>query len=100
MGTLTYGRDYEIALDGHTSSHLQITMGLKLQRREGFLLTWNELDAAIPRRCSIWIDPAIPLVFRYEDRAGTPIDREWLEQLTQSSNSPRGLQVLQEPAVV
>ncbi len=71
-------------------------MGLKLRRREGFFLTWNEAKAGTQRRCSAWIDPAIPLLFLYEDTAATPINRDWLEQLTQSSNSSRGLQVLQE----
>ena len=98
MGTLIYGNDCEIAVDDCTLYHLQIAIGLKLRRREGFFLTWNECDADSQRRCSVWIDPAIPLVFRYEDRVATPIDRDWLEQLSQSSNSPRGLHVLQESA--
>jgi hypothetical protein len=98
MGTLIYGHDYQIALDDRTLSHLQIAMGLKLRRREGFFLTWNEADAGTQRRCCVWIDPAIPLLFLYEDSAAPSINREWLEQLTQSSNSARGLQVIREPA--
>ena len=96
MGTLIYGHDYRIALDDRTLTHLQIAMGLKLRRREGFFLTWNEPDAGNTRRCSMWIDPAIPLLFLYEDTAAIPINREWLEQLTQSSNSARGLEVTRE----
>ena len=71
---------------------------MNLRRREGFFLTWNEFEAGTQRRCSIWIDPAVPLVFRYEDRVAAPIDRDWLEQLAQSANSSRGLQVPQEIA--
>lgn len=98
MGTLIYGTAYEIALDDRSLSHLQIAMGLKLRRREGFFLTWNEVKKGAQRRCTAWIDPAIPLLFLYEDTASAPINREWLEQLTQSSNSARGLQVVQEAA--
>ena len=96
MGTLIYGPDHEIAFDDRTLSHLQIAMGLKLRRREGFFLTWSGDAAGTRRRCSAWIDPAIPLLFLYEDTAPTPINRDWLEQLTESSNSSRGLQVLEE----
>jgi hypothetical protein len=94
MGTLIYGCEHEIALDDRTLSHLQIVMGLKLRRQEGFFLTLNENDADLPGRCSLWIDPAIPLLFRYDCAAAAPINRDWLEQLTLSSYSPGGLQVL------
>jgi hypothetical protein len=99
MGTLIYGPCREVALDDRTLYHLQIVIGLKLRRREGFFLTWNETDGTPQRRCSVWIDPAIPLLFLYEDTAPTPINRDWLEQLTQSSNGTRGLQILEETAI-
>lgn len=99
MGTLIYGHDHEIALDDRALTHLQIAIGLKLRRREGFFFSWNEPGTNTQRRCSIWIDPAIPLLFEYEDTASAQINRDWLEQLTQSSNSSRGLQLLPEAPI-
>ncbi|WP_426516712.1 ATP-dependent DNA ligase [Diaminobutyricibacter sp. McL0618] len=100
MGTLTYGTGREITLDDRTLSHLQIAIGLKLRRQEGFFFSWNETDTDTERHCAIWIDPGIPLVFRYDGIPSTPVNRNWLEQLTQSSNSARGLQLLPEEAAI
>lgn len=96
MGTLTYGTGQEITLDDRTLAHLQIAIGLKLRRQEGFFFNWNETDTDTERHCAIWIDPGIPLAFRYDGTASAPVNRDWLEQLTLSSNSSRGLQLIPE----
>jgi hypothetical protein len=94
MGTLIYGRDFEIALDDRTLSHLQIVLGLKLRRQEGFFLTLNGNDADLRGRCSLWIDPAIPLLFRYDCSGAEPINRDWVDQLILSSYSSGGVQLV------
>ncbi|MFF1573346.1 ATP-dependent DNA ligase [Leifsonia sp. NPDC058292] len=98
MGVLVYGGHQVIEFEDRLLAHLQIVAGLKLRRREGFYLTWREDTNAGSGRVTIWVDPALPLMFRYEEGAALSINREWLESLTLASNSARGLVVTEETA--
>ena len=96
MGKLVYGDGFEINLDDRVLSHLQIVMGLKLRRKEGFFFSWSETVANGSGRVSVWIDPSVPLVFRYRGGRLPSVNREWLTVLTASSNSSAGLQLTPE----
>jgi hypothetical protein len=98
MGVLVYGGRQSIEFDDRLLAHLQIVIGSKLRRREGFYLSWKEDIGAGGGRATIWIDPAISLMFEYETASPLDINREWLESLTLASNSPRGLLVVEETA--
>ena len=96
MGKLVYGDDYEIEFDDRELAHLQIAIGLKLRRKEGFFFSWTEDVSRGSGRTAIWIDPGISLIFRYNGGRPPLINREWLDALTRSSSSARGLQLIAE----
>jgi hypothetical protein len=96
MGVLVYGGRQSIEFDDRLLAHLQIVIGSKLRRREGFCLSWKEDIGVGGGRATIWVDPAISLMFQYEEASALDINREWLESLTLAANSPRGLVVMEE----
>ena len=96
MGKLVYGDGYEIEFGDRELAHLQIVIGLKLRRKEGFFFSWTEEVARGSGRTAIWIDPSIPLIFRYAGGRFPLVNRAWLDALTRSSSSARGLQLIDE----
>lgn len=94
MGTLTYGTGLCFGFDDRTLAHLQVVMGLKLRRREGFFFSWIDPVELGTGRVTVWIDPSIPLAFRFEHDGAPAIDREWLEEMTLQSNSAAGLRII------
>jgi hypothetical protein len=96
MGKLIYGASTEIGFDDRVLAHLQIVIGLKLRRKEGFFFSWRDEQAVGDGRSAVWIDPSIPLVFKYSGGRPPKINKEWLELLTLSSNSAHGLQLTDE----
>ena len=96
MGALVYAAQQEIEFEDRLLTHLQIVIGSKLRRREGFYLSWSEESAHGNAQTTIWIDATIPLMFRYERTAPSTINRSWLETLNASANSSRGLVVTNE----
>ncbi|MFF9562105.1 ATP-dependent DNA ligase [Leifsonia sp. NPDC014704] len=96
MGKLVYGGTTEIGFEDRVLAHLQIVIGLKLRRKEGFFFSWRDEQGVGDGRSAIWIDPAIPLLFRYSGGRYPRINKTWLEQLTASSNSSQGLQLTEE----
>ncbi|MGN6762305.1 MAG: DUF7882 family protein [Leifsonia sp.] len=96
MGKLIYGGTTEIGFEDRVLAHLQIVIGLKLRRKEGFFFSWRDEQGVGDGRSAIWIDPAIPLLFRYSGGRHPRINKTWLEQLTMSSNSAQGLQLTEE----
>jgi hypothetical protein len=97
MGTLVYNGTAEFTFDDRVLAHLQIVIGLKLRRREGFLMTWNDHTNGDPDDEGVittaWIDPSQSLLFRYSGSQMPPINKEWLMLLTESSNSSSGLRL-------
>ena len=96
MGTLVYGERRVIDFDDRLLAHLQIVISAKLRRREGFYMSWREPTASGSGRVSIWLDPGIPLMFRYENARALTINRDWLDALSESSNSASGLIITEE----
>ena len=96
MGKLVYGGTTEIGFEDRVLAHLQIVVGLKLRRKGGFFFSWRDEQGVGDGRSAIWIDPAIPLLFRYSGGRHPSINKQWLEQLTLSSNSAQGLQLTEE----
>lgn len=96
MGKLLYGPTIEIIFDDRVLAHLQLVIGAKLRRNESFFFSWRDEQSVGDGRSTIWLDSAIPLVFRYNGGRMPKINREWLELLTHSSNSAAGLQLTEE----
>ncbi|AAT89371.1 ATP-dependent DNA ligase [Leifsonia xyli subsp. xyli] len=95
MGKLIYAGTLEIGFEDRVLAHLQIVIGLKLRRKEGFF-SWRDEQSVGDGRSAIWVDPAIPLLFRYSGGRQPSINKAWLEALTVSSNSAQGLQLTEE----
>ena len=98
MGRLFYGApSTEIEFDDRSLAHLQIVITAKLRRRESFVFTWVTSAARGSGRGSIWLDPSSTLYFRYDGSRPPTLNREWIEQLMASANSPSGLVYSDEP---
>ena len=98
MGKILYSdSDIEIVFDDRAMAHLQVVIGSKLRRGEGFFFSWKDDLSVGDGRSAIWIDKGIPLYFRYSGSRPISMNREWLELLTQSANSTQGLVFAPEP---
>jgi hypothetical protein len=101
MGKLLYGNsELEIEFDDRTLAHLQVVIGAKLRRHEGFYFSWRDDPAMGDGRSSIWLETSIPLMFRFTSVARQELSQEWLEQLRHSSNQTQGLLLTSEPGQV
>jgi len=100
MGKLLYDAYLTIDIDDRVLAHLQLAMSVKLRRREGFFFSWQGLSTSGEGRTAIWLDATIPLQFIYFGSRMPAVNRDWVEALCVSSNSPGGLQVLAEELLV
>jgi len=92
MGKLLYGSSsMEVEFDDRALMHLQIVISAKLRRQECFVFSWRDAFDVGDGRSSIWMHSSIPLYFRYFGSRIPAINREWIEALTISANSPGGL---------
>jgi len=99
MGKILYGDSgTEVVFDDRSMAHLQLVIGAKLRRGEGFFFSWKDDPSVGDGRSSIWLSFAIPLYFRYSGSKPVTINRDWLEVLTLSANSTTGLQFTPEPS--
>ncbi|WP_241987592.1 ATP-dependent DNA ligase [Cryobacterium sp. TMT1-66-1] len=95
MGSLTYDR-VVVEIDDRTLAHLQLVIAQKLRRSESFLLSWQDSAAVGSGRSSIWMNPAIPLYFKYAGGHAAKLNRQWIEDLSCSANSAQGLVIVSE----
>jgi hypothetical protein len=97
MGTLTYNTTTRVDFDDRLLAHLRLVIGMKLRRGESFYLNWKD-DASIGDGSStIWLNPAIPLSFKFNGGRDVSINQRWLEDLVTSANSASGLRPVPEP---
>jgi hypothetical protein len=89
----------EVEFDDRVLAHLQVVIGAKLRRHEGFFFSWRDDPAVGDGRSSIWLETSIPLYFRFSSPERHQINREWLEQLTVSANNAQGMFLTPEPGV-
>ncbi len=97
MGRLTYDSTSTIDFDDRLLAHLQIVIGEKLRLSQSFYFSWQNDPQAGGGRATIWLNPSMPLHFKYTTGNKPLINREWLRILAASANTPSGLQVLPEP---
>jgi hypothetical protein len=95
MGTLTYGSTV-IEFEDRLLAHLQIVIVNKLRRRESFAMSWRDATEVGDGRSAIWLDPSIPIYFKFDGSRVPAINREWLERLAESAASSTGLIVAGE----
>jgi len=97
VGTLSYDVVLSADFDDRILAHLQVVIGAKLRRGESFFFSWKEDNRIGDGRTSIWLQPTIPLSFKYVGSRTPSINRLWIEALMTAANSANGLHILPEP---
>jgi hypothetical protein len=98
VGKLLYGSPgVEIGFDDRALAHLQLVIGAKLRRGEKFFFSWVDNVSVGSGRSSIWLEPSIPLYFKFNGTRPIELNRDWLHALNASANSANGLLFSAEP---
>ncbi|MFC9916825.1 DUF7882 family protein [Agromyces binzhouensis] len=101
MGIIYYGFDsHRVVIDDRTLAHLELVIYSKLRRNERFALALTAPDSEGGIAHSLWMDSSIPLRFEYESEFHAAINRDWLEALSKTATSLRGLRIVDEPAPI
>ncbi|MGN7978080.1 DUF7882 family protein [Microbacterium sp. 22195] len=88
MGTMYYGASgFPVHIKDRALAHLQVVVTTKLRRGESFTVSWSHHDDEPPGRSSIWLHPAVPLRFVFEDFEVPELSRQYLAGLANSANS-------------
>lgn len=97
MGTIYYGgSDTPIHIEDRALAHLKVVIATKLRRNESFTLSWRHPEDQPRGRSTIWLHPAIPLRFVFDDPEPAQLSREWIEELATSANSSGGIMLVAE----
>lgn len=95
MGTLFYGsQGTPIDINDRALSHVKFVIISKLRRGEAFTLSLQHEDGG--GRSTVWISPAIPLRFRFEESERPELNPRWLEELAESANLLGGITLVPE----
>ncbi|MCR2812276.1 ATP-dependent DNA ligase [Microbacterium sp. zg.Y1090] len=97
MGKFTYNSQTSATFDDRLLAHLQVVIGAKLRRSEGFFFTWREDSSLGGGRTALWIHPGASLTFKFSGSREPRINRAWIDALAATANSPRGLYAVPEP---
>lgn len=97
MGKFTYDTATRVDFEDRVLLHLQTVISNKLRRHEGFVFTWREDQSMGGGRTSVWLNPSSSLVYRFSGSRLPELNRNWLEALMFTANSPTGLYVISEP---
>lgn len=97
MGMLHYGESTApIHIEDRALAHLKVAIATKLRRNESFTLSWRHADGDPEGRSTIWLHPAIPLRFVFDDVEAPQLNLKWVEQLMHTANSSGGIQLVDE----
>jgi hypothetical protein len=97
MGKLTYDSTLVADFDDRVLAHVQVVIGAKLRRGESFYFTWRDDPQVGDGRSTIWLNPGIPLGYKYFGSRAPSLNREWIEALMVTANSSGGLRIVPEP---
>jgi hypothetical protein len=96
---LHYSLGLSADFDDRLLFHIQMVIGSKLRRGESFYFSWKNDGKQAEGRTSIWIDSALPLVYKFWSSSPPVLNKDWLDALTRTANSTSGLQVVPEPTL-
>lgn len=97
MGTLTYDSTMRVDFDDRLLAHLRLVIGMKLRRGESFFLSWKDDNNMGEGSSTIWLNPSIPIAFRFSGSRDVSINARWLDDLVTTANSATGLRPIPEP---
>ena len=95
MGRFIYesvGSDSYV-IDDRVLAHLRVVFMNKLRRSEPFFFHHAEPTGTR----SMWIHPAVPIVFHFYGSRNPALNRAWIEDLVREASGPSGLSVTPEP---
>jgi hypothetical protein len=98
MGQIRFDSRTKVDIDDRALAHLQFVIGNKLRRGEPFFFTWREDPSSGDGRTAVWVNPTTDITFRFYGSRVPPLNRDWLEALAVTANSPSGLHLVPEPA--
>lgn len=88
MGRLKYDHTAgPIFIEDVTLAHLKIVIATKLRRQESFMMTWRPVDDGPDRRMTIWVHPAIPIQFGFDEAAFPQIDPHRIAEIMAALNA-------------
>lgn len=95
MGLMFYGgRSDAIFIEDRALAHLKVVIATKLRRNESFTLSWRHPDDS--GRSTIWLHPAVPLRFVFDDPKPPELSTEWITAMANSANSSGGISLIPE----
>lgn len=99
LGNFIYGTpSITVEFDDRVLAHLKVVIVSKLRRGESFTFSWENSAESGSGHSSVWLHPAIPMQFEFFGSKEPSLNRAWLEELVQLSNTPAGLRIIPEPA--
>ncbi|WOF21636.1 hypothetical protein N8K70_09540 [Microbacterium betulae] len=97
MGVFYYGAEASaLHIDDRALAHLKVVIVSKLRRNESFAVSWSHPEEDGSGRSTLWMHPAIPIRFAFDEPEAPPLNREWLEELAVSANALGGIQLVEE----
>lgn len=98
MGRLVYGApNWSVEFEDRALAHLRIVILAKLRRSESFSFSWKQDSNRGSGRSSFWVHPSIPMQFEFFGGREPVLNREWIDALMLTANSPNGLELVPEP---
>lgn len=95
MGLIFYGNSNDpIWIEDRALVHLKVVIATKLRRNESFTLSWQHPDGS--GRSTIWLHPAIPLRFVFDDPEPPQLVSAWITAMADSANSSGGVSLIPE----
>jgi len=97
MGTLIYDSvEPPIEIEDRALSHLKVVVLAKLRRGESFAVSWKHPPGKAGGRSTIWMNPAIPLRFIFEEAEPPELNQKWLAVMAESANALGGITLTAE----
>jgi hypothetical protein len=97
LGKFIYEGSVSVDFDDRLLYHLQTVIGSKLRRSESFFFSWKNDPSLGEGRITVWLHVGTTMAFRYYGSRVPQLNRQWLEALVYTANSPTGLHVVPEP---
>ena len=98
MGRFVYEGGPKVEIEDRALTHLQLVITAKLRRGEPFPFAWRLDQSVGGGRTTVWLHAGSDLVFKYAGSRQPAINRNWIEALAFTANSPTGLYLVPEPA--
>lgn len=97
MGKFIYDSTTKVDFEDRLLAHLQLVIGAKIRRGEGFHFAWKDDVSIGDGRTVVWVHPGLSLVYKFYGSRRPGINRAWVEALMYTANSATGLYAVPEP---